>query len=135
MRTIDLLLDDGPDSLADALRALDPSRGTAIVAEGLLGYLPRAAVERIFARVARALRPFPRGMFVSDMYLGEDLAKSLGARTFRLLLGVFVRGRTHAQADDAVSAEATLRASGFSRVTLHVPSGTRFVRILEAHVG
>jgi O-methyltransferase involved in polyketide biosynthesis len=135
VRALDALADNGPDSLFEAASALDPARGTAVVTEGLLGYLDPAMVTGIWRRIAATLRRFPKGLYVSDVFLAEDLKSSRAARSFRVLLQAFVRGRTYAQAHDGEAAEAALAAAGFARASLRVPVKGAPVRILEARTG
>src|SRR5262249_48199361 len=104
VRALDALADGGTDSLSEAAGALDPRQGTAIVTEGLLGYLDPATVGGIWRRIAAVLARFPRGLYLSDLFLDDELRRSHVARAFRLMLQAFVRGRTYAQAANADAA-------------------------------
>jgi O-methyltransferase involved in polyketide biosynthesis len=130
---LDALADSGPTSLAAvAERHLDPSRGLAIVTEGLVNYFDRAAVEGIWRRFARLLGGFPHGLYLSDLHLAGDLQRVPGARAFSALLSVFARGRVHLHYQDETEAGAALLAAGFAEARIH-PAGTAPVRIVEAH--
>lgn len=139
----DALRADGPGSLADVMASLDPTRGTAVITEGLLNYLPQDAVRTLWSRVALELGRFPAGLYVSDLHLSGEL-RGGAARSFGVLLAAFVRGRIHFHFADAAAASAALKESGFDRVTLHrlddpalgVPArlhaGARLARVVEA---
>jgi O-methyltransferase involved in polyketide biosynthesis len=126
---LDAVREEGLDA---ALARLDPARSTAVITEGLIGYLDRATVEQLWRRLARALARFPRGVYFADLYLEEDLQRSAAKRAFRAMLSTFVRGQTHTQADDEAAAHAMLARAGFSRVALHRPTDGAGVRIVEA---
>jgi O-methyltransferase involved in polyketide biosynthesis len=120
---IDALADDGPRSLAAlAASRLDASRGTAIITEGLLGYFPKDAVEGMWRRFARVLRGFPAGLYLSDLNLAGDASGMRGARTFRALLSAFARGEVHLHFDTSADVEAALRAAGFARASVRLPT-------------
>ena len=114
---IDALADAGPTSI-DALCAdLDPSRGTAIITEGLINYFDRAIVEGIWARFARALSRFPRGMYLSDIILREGNGGAI-VSGFATLLSAFVRGKVHLHYASGAEVEAALDAAGFAATVL-----------------
>jgi len=139
---IDALRDDGPTSIAAICAGLDPTRGTAIITEGLINYFDRANVVAMWRRFARALEPFPRGLYLSDIVLRQD-NRGPFVTGFGMLLSVFVRGRTYLDFANAADAEATLAAAGFDAV-VHDPrdfafelprletAGAGRVRIIEA---
>jgi len=137
---IDALADDGPGSLDDvATRFFDPSRGLAIVTEGLLNYFDRAAVEGMWGRMARVLARFPYGVYLSDLHLGEDIERVRGARAFVALLQLFARGRVHFHYADSGQAGRALLGAGFAEARFFPAGLTRPgsgahppVRILEA---
>lgn len=141
---LDALADDGPASLAAvAARRLDPSLGTAIITEGLTGYIDRPSLEGMWARFARVLGGFAHGVHYADLVVGED-TRLPSANAFALLLGLFVRGRLYRHYREAAQAERALRDAGFARVALHRPAAfaaeievpgadrAQVVRIVEA---
>ncbi len=122
-----------PLSLEGVCATLDPTVGTAIVTEGLLGYLPEDIVAGLWHRIGAVLRRFPTGAYFSDLYLADDVADSGAVRAFRLALGAFVRGKTHTQAKHQAEARRILGEAGFSNVQIHsLPGG--WVRSLEARL-
>ncbi len=117
---IDALRDDGPGSLVALTAELDPARGLAIITEGLLGYLDRQSVDRLWRRFARVLGTFPSGRYISDLHVGE--VQTVAIRGFRVLLSAFVRGRVHLHFSGAAEAKAALHAAGFDFVKV-APAG------------
>jgi O-methyltransferase involved in polyketide biosynthesis len=110
---LDALRRRGPRSLDALVPQLDPSRGLAIITEGLLGYLTTPGVLDLWERLAEALGTFPSGRYISDIHLGSGQSPLI--RLFRVGLGAFVRGSVHLHFADGADAEARLRLSGFGR--------------------
>jgi O-methyltransferase involved in polyketide biosynthesis len=108
---VDALRPSGAGSLAELAGELEPDAGTAILTEGLLGYLPTDAVLELWARIAQALSTFPSGRYISDLHLGS--VQTPAVRFFRRLLGAFVRGQVYLHFDSAAEAEIALRDAGF----------------------
>lgn len=117
---MDALADDGPESLARLADSLDPTKGLAIVTEGLLNYFPRDAVTGMWGRFARTLARFPSGLYLSDLHLAAH-NRGLLANAFAGALSTFVRGRVHLHFAGADEAEAALQAAGFGRAVLVAP--------------
>ena len=127
---LDALADDGTASLAHIAGAeLDPGIGLAIVTEGLLSYLPRAAMLDLWRRFAVTLDRFPAGLYTADLHVDED-APWLVARAFAGALSALVRGRVAVHFETAAEAEEVLVASGF--VEAHVLPSSDLVRVVEA---
>jgi O-methyltransferase involved in polyketide biosynthesis len=136
---LDALADAGPGSLSSVAAALDPDRGTAIITEGLLGYLDTASVLGLWRRIAQELGRFPDGLYLSDIHLAA--LADLPVRAFRLLLSAFVRGGVHLHFDTAEDAVQELRRAGFQRGALRRAGevigssgkgGEQLVHIIEA---
>jgi O-methyltransferase involved in polyketide biosynthesis len=115
---VDALRDSGPGSLEALASDLDPTQGLAIVTEGLLTYLDEETVGALWARLARVLGRFERGVYLADLRLADD-NRGLFERAFSVALGAFVRGRLHPYPGDEAGTETVLRRAGFGRVQLH----------------
>src|SRR2546421_1389274 len=61
---LDALAADGPRSLGAVADGLDGGRGLAVVTEGLLSYLPRDAVLRVWSRIAKTIERFEHGIYL-----------------------------------------------------------------------
>lgn len=141
---LDALADDGPGSIAAVVAGLDPTRGTAIITEGLLNYFDQATVVGIWERVARALAT-TGGLYLADLHLADENSGAVIA-AFSLMLGAFVRGRVHLHFPTADAAARALADAGFDPVALHrpidlvddvgeiEPGGGRRVRVIEAAI-
>lgn len=124
---IDALAGSGDASIGGVTRRmLDPTKGTALITEGLLPYFDFETVLGMWCRFSAALRAFPRGLYLSDLHLSGETGGVHGARAFPALLSVFTAflsvftgGRVHTHFEHVVDAERTLADSGFSDVTLH----------------
>jgi O-methyltransferase involved in polyketide biosynthesis len=136
---LDALRESGPDSLAAVAGELDPSRGLAVITEGLLGYLPTDQVKQIWRRVSGTLAGFDRGRYISDVHLSS--LQTIEVRAFRVLLGAFVRGRVHLHFRDPGEVVDALEAAGFAHAEVRPAfavagltghTGTRLAYILEA---
>ena len=143
---VDVLRDGGPGSLTAVVEDLEPSRGLAIITEGLLTYFDQPTVDALWSRIASVLAPFRRGTYLADLRLG-GADRGIAEQAFDVVLSGFVRGRVHTYRGDEADAEAALKAAGFERVRLHrgdshpaaaqvrddPAAGT--IRIIEAAVG
>ncbi|HEU5062260.1 MAG TPA: class I SAM-dependent methyltransferase [Solirubrobacterales bacterium] len=127
---LDVLRDGGPGSLESLTEALDPAKGLAIVTEGLLTYFDDDTVDALWARLAKVLARFDRGVYLSDLRFARP-DRGLPERAFDVVLGAFVRGRVHAYRGDEATAEAALRDAGFERARLH--RGDRHPAAAEVH--
>ena len=128
--TLDALADGATSLDAVCARHLDAKVGTAIVTEGLLGYLPEDAVRSIWARVARLLGRFPHGIYLADLYYPEASTLAF-TEAFRRMLGWFARGNVHMHFPSADSSLAALRAAGFPDAQVVIPSDPRLhVRVV-----
>jgi O-methyltransferase involved in polyketide biosynthesis len=115
---LDVLREGGPESLEALVGTMDSAKGLAIITEGLLVYFDDPTVEALWARLAKALRPFPTGVYLADLRIARP-KRGAAERAFEQLLGAFVRGKIHPYRGDEASAEAELRTAGFEQVRLH----------------
>jgi len=139
---IDALAESGPNSIAAICDGLDPTRGTAIITEGLINYFELAITRGMWRRFATALARFPRGLYLSDLIVREGNTGPF-VTGFSWLLSAFVRGRVHMHFDTAGDAEVALVEDGFDGM-VHDPrdfahelpeielAGAGRVRIIEA---
>ena len=139
MADVDALSDGGSLSLHALAAELDPSRGLAVVTEGLLNYFDRDTVQRLWRRIAGLLAGFATGVYLSDIVLDRDVS-GLIPRAFQAALSVFVRGRVHLHFAGEDELEGALRACGFDSVEVHEAAyagpaddpSVRMVRVIEA---
>lgn len=115
---LDILRDGGPDSLESLVEDLDPAEGLAIITEGLLVYFDDDTVDALWARLARVLGRFERGVYLADLRFAQP-ERGVPERTFEVILGAFVRSKVHPYRGDEDTAAETLRGAGFGAVQLH----------------
>lgn len=115
---LDILRDGGADSLESLVEDLDPAAGLAIVTEGLLTYFDDDTVDALWARLARALGRFDKGIYLADLRFAQP-DRGIPERAFEVVLGAFVRSKVHPYRGDEDAAAATLRGAGFKAVRLH----------------
>ena len=125
---LDALEREGPLSLAALLDGLDPTRGIALITEGLLTYLGREAVLDIWRRLAETGSRFREVRYLSDLSLTSDRNGPLEG-AFYALLSAFVRGRVHIHFEKGEDALAALLDAGFGGADLH-PAGA--INVIEA---
>lgn len=140
---IDALANDGEHSIASVFSQLDPTRGTAVVTEGLLPYLSEDDIRGVWRRIATEGTRFSDLLYVSDLYIGDDTSgrlETLGWSALRL----FVRSGVERHFTDADEAQAALREAGFRRAEVLRPEavvpeeraawtpGGRAIRVLSA---
>lgn len=146
VETVNVLKDEGPESLAQLVATLDPAGGgLAIITEGLVAYLDPPTAGGMWRRIADALKRFPSGVYLSDSYVKAD-RYGIGGAFFRAVVGRVVGGRMYFHFDTVRHAGQILKAAGFAKATLHRPDslpetrkysvkrGGNRVRILEAVV-
>ena len=141
--TVNALADHGPGSLLELAKTLDPSKGVAIVTEGLLNYFDRESVLGMWSRFARVLAGFPHGLYLADIHMhGASHGPTIDA--FMLLLSLFVRSRVHIHFDTEPDIERALHDCGFIDAKAHNPvdfsdridacdrKWAKLVRVIEA---
>jgi O-methyltransferase involved in polyketide biosynthesis len=119
---LDALATAGPSTIAArASPLLDPTRGTALVTEGLLSYFARHHVDGMWGRFVELLSRYPGGLYLSDIHLDDELHGRPLIRGFRACLSAFARGQVHLHFRDHEGLRQALREAGFEDVTVHLP--------------
>lgn len=142
---IDAFAVDGPASLSGIAAMLEPARGTAVITEGLINYFPVTAVTALWGQIAKTLKHFEHGLYLSDLHLAVENRSALVQVGVRLL-SAFVRGRVDLHFSCPEDALRALIDAGFDTAELHTPAhfastfhecrdpAARLVRIVEASV-
>lgn len=137
IEVLDALAEGGESSLGAIAAKLDPTRGVAILTEGLLTYLDRDSVLGLWRRAAQTLSTFPHGLMLSDLHLAGDNDTAITRLGVRLL-SMFVRGSVEMHFDDAAQALGALRSAGFAEASLHsgaeasTAPGADSIQVIEA---
>jgi O-methyltransferase involved in polyketide biosynthesis len=140
---LDALTKSGPRSMSAVADSLDPQQGLAIITEGLLSYLPRDAVLRLWSSFAQTIKRFGHGVYLADLHVDADAPRLL-ARAFAGAVSAFVRGPVAVHFDSEGEARDALRSAGFQSVSVGLSSehpegaglnGAERVRIVRATIG
>ena len=124
-RLTEMDLDVSEDYGATLSPYLRPGK-TAVIAEGLLLYLPLSLQERIFGRIGALLGQLGGGCFVADVHHEQDVRLAgplIGA--FRRLLHLFSRTQLPQQIPTAEAGQQLMREKGFHALTIHRPEDWR----------
>lgn len=147
VRAVDILAEQGEQSLAALLSELDPDRPVAVITEGLVNYFQRPVIEGFWRRLATALRVFPEATYLTELY--PDLREHPRYRQIRWgvgLIGRLTRGGYPLHYRSAAEIEEAFVGCGFGRVGvldpqvegagLGLPQGRMpsLVRVIEARV-
>ncbi|MCP1650984.1 MULTISPECIES: class I SAM-dependent methyltransferase [Pseudomonas aeruginosa group] len=147
VRAVDILAEQGEQSLAALLGELDPDRPVAVITEGLVNYFQRPVIEDFWRRLAAALRLFPEATYLTELY--PDLREHPRYRQIRWgvgLIGKLTRGGYPLHYRSAAEIEQAFIGCGFGRVGvldpqvdgvgLGLPKGRMpsLVRVVEARV-
>jgi O-methyltransferase involved in polyketide biosynthesis len=136
---LDVLAADGNMSLGTVAAQLDSSGGLAVLAEGLIGYLPKEGTEAMWRRIADVLGGFATGRHIAHIHVRD--VDRVQVEALSLLLSVFVRGRVRADYRNNAEIVAALTSAAFQTATVHgAPellgqeerADTRHAHILEA---
>src|SRR3974390_96983 len=76
---LDALAESGPHSLDTLSATLDPTVGTAVITERLMNYLDLQSARATWWRIAAALKRFPHGVYLNDLYLRPRHLNPMGA--------------------------------------------------------
>ena len=123
VRAVDILAEQGEQSLAALFAGLDPEQPVVVITEGLVNYFPLALIESFWSRLAEQLRGFPAGRYLTELY--PDLKEHPRYRQLRWgvgLIGRLTRGDypLHYSSNEAI-AEGFQRC-GFRQVQVFDPS-------------
>jgi O-methyltransferase involved in polyketide biosynthesis len=145
---LDALDQAGPLSLEQTMaERLDPTRGTALVVEGLLTYLDRPLVLGLWGRWSRWLARFPHGLYLSDVHVADQRTRAVIPALFVRLLGLFAGTRVHLHFSSPEDAVRSAMDAGFAEARVLWPDETRpsagtgrrgprhYVGVLEAQTG
>lgn len=122
VEAVDILATAGPKSLEALLGRLDPNQPVLVITEGLVNYFELPVIEGFWARLAKVLRGFPQGSYLTDLY--PDLREHPSYRQLRWgvgLVGALTRGRFPLHYRDHAAIEAGFAGCGFAEVAVLDP--------------
>lgn len=89
VRSVDILAEDGPQSLAALFANLDRQRPLVVITEGLVNYFQRPLIEGFWTRLAAVLADFPQATYLTELY--PDLREHPRYRQIRWGVGLIGR--------------------------------------------
>lgn len=110
---VDAFAEAGPRSLAAVTGDLDPTKGTAVITEGLLNYFPTASVLGLWRRIGATLRHYPTGLYLADIGLRAAAGHAL-LDGFIVLLEAVVGSRVSFHFADTTEVQERLGVAGFA---------------------
>ncbi|CAM3455960.1 class I SAM-dependent methyltransferase [Parendozoicomonas haliclonae] len=68
VRSCNILEESGEESIEQILSGLDHDRPVLIITEGLVNYFDLPMIEAVWGRMAKALKAFPAGFYITEVY-------------------------------------------------------------------
>lgn len=145
---IDILARDVAHSLEAVFATqLDPARKTLVITEGLVNYFDHATISGFWMRLAAALKRFPAGIYLTDLYPNFQWHRiAQAARVFKAALSVATRSSVTLHFGNEEAIRAGFHAAGFGQTVVHLPESyygilpipvqrtPSFVRVVENRV-
>lgn len=144
-RSCNILETKGPDSIHTILSSLDRSKKTVVISEGLVNYFELETIREVWARIAKELKEFEAGYYLTDLYPDSKRHPSYRyVRWAQKVVGAFTKGTwpLHYESDQAIA--KGFSEDGFSEVNvvdplavfqllnLPVPKIASLVRLVQA---
>jgi O-methyltransferase involved in polyketide biosynthesis len=122
VKAVDILADDGRETLANLFAGLDRSQPVLVITEGLVNYFQLPVIEGFWARLAAQLKVFPQATYLTELY--PDLHEHPRYRQLRwgvALVGRLTRGSYPLHYRNRAEIVAGFKNCGFSAVTVLDP--------------
>ncbi|WP_160285758.1 class I SAM-dependent methyltransferase [Pseudomonas knackmussii] len=122
VRSVDILAEDGPQSLSALFANLDRKRPLVVITEGLVNYFQRPLIEDFWTRLARVLADFPQATYLTELY--PDLREHPRYRQIRWgvgLIGRLTRGGYPLHYRSEAEIAEAFRRCGFAAVDVLNP--------------
>lgn len=120
---INILEQDTPEALERVFaQELDPTRKTLVITEGLVNYFDYSTIHGFWTRLAAALKPFPSGIYLTDLYPNFRWHRSVrAANAFKSALAVATRSQVtlHFDTEDAI--RDGFHEAGYAHTSVHLP--------------
>lgn len=120
---LNILAHDTPDALSTVFaNALDPTRNTLVITEGLVNYFELATMRIFWRHLASALKAFPKAAYVTDLYPNfawHPMNKWINAFVYGL--SVATKSRVNLHFKSQADIETSFKSDGFSQTHIHIP--------------
>lgn len=113
----------GEHSISALLSSLDPNKKTIVISEGLVNYFSLPVIRGVWSRIADALKTFPKGYYLTDLY--PDFADHPSYKYVKFaqkLVGFFTRGDWPLHYPNDAAIKAGFKEDGFSEVDVFDPA-------------
>lgn len=144
--TVCNILEDGQDSLEAVIaREFDPGKPLVVITEGLVNYFELPTISAVWQRLASALKKFPQGLYLTDIYpqVGQHRFSGL-IHAANQSLRVASRSHFTLHFRNSEVMQQHFNTAGFSTVTIFNPDqentsapaarGGAIVRVIRASV-
>jgi O-methyltransferase involved in polyketide biosynthesis len=120
---LDILELGSADSLeAVFVQQLDRQRKTLVITEGLVNYFDFPTINGFWTRLAAALKTFPAGIYVTDLYPNFQWHRSVRmAQAFKAALAMATRSRVTLHFGNETAIVEGFKDAGFDDVRVHLP--------------
>ncbi|MGH8433946.1 MAG: class I SAM-dependent methyltransferase [Pseudomonas sp.] len=123
VQSVNILAEQGAQSLAALFAGLDHSEPVLVITEGLVNYFERPVIEGFWTRLAEQLRQFPQATYLTELY--PDLREHPRYRQLRwgvALVGWLTRGNYPLHYRNAEEIVTAFSGCGFRATQVLDPS-------------
>lgn len=117
------ILDEaGSQSIEALLAGLDKTKKTLIITEGLVNYFDLPTIRKVWARMAVAMKGFPQGRYVTEVYPRLEQHPSYKyVKVAQKVVGFFTQGEYPLHYNSNESMQQGFLSDGFSKVAVTAP--------------
>lgn len=123
VRSCNILDQAGPESIRAMLADLDRRKKTVVISEGLVNYFPLETIREVWSRIAKSLKTFEAGYYLTDLYPDAKQHPSYRyLKAAQKVVGAFTKGQwpLHYESDEAI--EQGFIEDGFNTVDVINPT-------------
>ncbi len=121
-KVCNILDESGPQSIESLLAGLDKSKKTLIITEGLVNYFDLATIRKVWARMAQALKVFPQGRYITEVYPNLEQHPSYKyVQVAQKVVGFFTQGEYPLHYNSNEAMQQGFLADGFATVNVTAP--------------
>lgn len=126
IRSCNILDAQGPDSIHNVLKGLDPHKKTVVISEGLVNYFSLPVIREVWSRLAKSLKAFPDAYYLTDLY--PNLTEHPSYRYVKIaqkLVGTLTRGDWPLHYNNNEEIKEGFLQDGFNKVNVFDPTSFR----------
>lgn len=120
--SINILEETGSQALDTVFAALDQTQKTLVITEGLVNYFALDVITPFWQRLATALKHFPAGAYVTDLYPNLTWHPFVRlSNAFKQGLAIATRSSVTLHFEHHQAIEQGFARCGFAQTTVHLP--------------